>query len=148
MKVKVLIATFALAVGVALAAERPSFAGNWVLDRSQSSGAVPDWSGMQIGQTGHWFRVGQTDKNGRQVTTLEGECRMDGRFHPVQGGEGGSISCKWDGSTLVARQHWGANDENERTIRTMLLSDGTLVQDIAASGPAAGGSAHLVFKRQ
>ena len=136
-----------IAGGPASAAERPSFAGNWVLDTSHSTGAVPEWSGMQIGQDSRWVRMGKTDKNGRQVQTLEGECRTDGRFHPVQGGQGGSISCKWDGSILVTKEHWD-NAQNERTIRTMLKPDGTLVQEITASGPAAGGSAHLVWRKQ
>jgi hypothetical protein len=129
------------------AAERPSFAGNWVLDTSQSTGAVPEWSGMQIGQDSRWVRMGKTDKNGRQVQTLEGECRTDGRFHPVEGGQGGSISCKWDGSTLVTEEHWD-NAQNARTIRTMLQPDGTLVQEIAATGTGAGGNAHLVWRKQ
>lgn len=136
-----------IAAGALCAAERPSFAGNWVLDTSRSTGAVPEWSGMQVGQDSRWVRIGKTDKNGRQVQTLEDECRTDGRFHPVQGGQGGSVSCKWDGSTLVTKEHWD-NAQNERTIRTMLQPDGTLVQEISATGPAAGGSAHLVWRKK
>lgn len=128
-------------------ADRPSFAGNWVLDTAQSTGAVPQWSGMEIGQNSHWVRMAQTDKNGLAVQTMEGECRTDGRFHPVQGAQGGSISCKWDGSTLLTVEHWGTNDVNQRTIRTMLQPDGRLIQEITASG-GAGGSAHLVWRRK
>jgi len=136
-----------IAATAGIAAEHPSFAGNWVLDTTRSSGTVPEWSGMQIGQNSRWVRMGKTDKNGRKVETLEGECRTDGRFHPVDGTQGGSISCKWDGSTLVAEEHWD-NAQNQRTIRTMLEPDGTLVQEITATGPSAGGNAHLVWRKQ
>ncbi len=140
--------TFALLTAALPAlADHPSFAGNWLLDTAQSTGTVPEWSGMQIGQNSRWVRMAQTDKNGHTVQTMEGECRTDGRFHPVEGAQSGSVSCKWDGSTLVTVEHWGANDANERTIRTMLQPDGTLVQEVTA-GPNAGGSAHLVWKRK
>jgi hypothetical protein len=147
MRLHILFTAAALTAGLAMAADRPSFAGNWSLDTTQSTGSVPEWSGMQVGQNGRWFRMAETDKNGRQVKTFEGECRTDGRFHPVEGGQGGSISCKWDGSSLVTQEHWGVNDQNARTTRTMLQPDGTLVQEITAVGPGAGGSAHLVWRK-
>lgn len=147
MHIRNLLAGLALATGLATAADRPVFEGMWLLDTRQSTGAAPEWSSMSVAQKGHWFRMAQNDKNGRAVRTFEGECKTDGRFHPVQGGNGGSISCKWDGSTLLTKEHWN-NAQNQREVRTSLLPDGKLVQDIHAVGPEAGQSAHLVWTRQ
>lgn len=148
MKFCILVTVLAVLCGLGVAADRPSFTGKWALDTAQSTGSIPEWSAMDVGQNGRWFRVAETDKNGRQVKTFEGECRTDGRFHPVEGAQGGSISCKWDGSTLVTREHWGENDQNERIVRTTLQPDGMLVQDIRVAGPGASGNAHLVWRKQ
>ena len=32
--------------------------------------------------------MAQVDKDGRVIRNVEGECRTDGRFHPVEGGNG------------------------------------------------------------
>src|ERR1700731_3320994 len=94
-----LVAT--LTAGLAMSADRPVFSGTWMLDTQQSAGNAPAWASMTVAQKGPWFSMAQSDKNGRVIRTIEGECRTDRRFHPVVGGNGGSISCKWDGSTLV-----------------------------------------------
>lgn len=146
MRIRILCAVTALAGGMAVAADHPGFSGTYMLDAGQSSGDVPEWSAMTVAQKGHWFKMAQNDKNGREVRSFEGECKTDGRFHPVQGGNGGSISCKWDGTTLVTREHWN-NDQNEREVRTTMGADGKLVQDISGKGADAR-NVHLVWSRQ
>ncbi len=134
-------------VALGMAADRPSFSGTWILDTDRSTGQVPSWAGMTIAQTGHKFRMAQNDKDGHVVRSFEGECKTDGRFHPVQGGENGSIKCKWDGSTLETNEHWN-NDRNERSMRTMFAPDGTLIQEIHETGDGTAKDGHLVWKRQ
>ena len=135
-----------LAVAMALAADHPSLAGTWMLDTASSTGNAPEWSSMTVAEKGHWFRMAQNDKNGRVIREVEGECKTDGRFHPVEGADGGSIKCKWEGSTLTTDQHWN-NDRNERSMRTTLMPDGKLVQDVHESGPGGAKDAHLVWTR-
>ena len=147
MKLKAIILSVTLAAGMGLAADRPPLSGTWVLDANQSSGDAPAWASMTVAQKGHWFRMAQIDKEGRTIRNIEGECKTDGRFHPVQGGDAGSISCKWDGGTLVTQQHWN-NGQDERTVRTMVGSDGKLVQDIHEAGPGGAKDAHSVWARQ
>ena len=102
---------------------------------------------MTVLQTGHKFRMAQNDKDGRVVRSFEGECRTDGRFHPVQGGDGGSIECKWDGTTLETQQHWNDN-HNQRSVRTMFTAGGNLVQELHEVSAEGSKDAHLVWKRQ
>jgi hypothetical protein len=137
----------ALAVGVVLAADHPSFSGTWMLDAQASRGDVPAWSSMTVVEKGHWYRMAQNDKDGRVIRAIEGECKTDKRFHPVEGGDGGSISCYWEGSTLVASQHWN-NDHNERSMKTSLAADGKLVQEVHETDPNGAHDAHLVWTRQ
>jgi hypothetical protein len=91
--------------------------------------------------------MAQNDKDGRVTRSVEGECKTDNRFHPIQGGSGGSIKCKWDGQTLLVDEHWN-NDHNQRTIRTTLMADGKLVQDVHEVDPSGSKDAHLIWKRQ
>jgi hypothetical protein len=144
---KTLCSITALSAGLVVAADHPSFAGSWMLDPQQSRGDAPAWSSMSIAQNGHWFRMAQNDKDGRRIRNFEGECRTDGRFHPIEGGTGGSISCKWDGSALVTQQHWD-NDRNRRQIRTTLMPDGKLTQDIQETGSGGSKNMHLVWERR
>ncbi len=102
---------------------------------------------MVIVQKGHWFRMAQNDKEGHVTRSFEGECKTDGRFHPVQGGDGGSIECKWDGTALTTQQHWN-NDHNERSVRTALAPDGRLIQEIHETDNGSAKDMHLVWKRQ
>lgn len=146
MRIELVCAAVVLAAGMSRAAEHPPLSGTWMLDTQQSTGDVPSWSAMTVTQNGHWFRMAQNDKNGREVRSFEAECRTDGRFHPVQGGKGGSISCKWDGKTLVTREHWN-NDQDQREVRTTIAGDGKLVQEIHATG-ATPNDARLVWTRQ
>lgn len=133
----------------AMAADHPTFAGIWIMDAQQSTGDVPSWSSMSVAQKGHWFRMAQNDKEGRAVRSFEGECKTDGRFHPVQGGNNGSISCKWDGTTLMTNEHWSTGTVlNERSVRTTMTADGKLVQEIETRGPEGPKSAHVVWKKQ
>lgn len=136
-----------LAAGLATGADRPGFSGTWMLDAQQSIGNAPAWAAMTVAEKGHWFRMAQTDKDGRVIRSIEGECKTDGRFHPVVGGDGGSISCKWDGSALVTNQHWN-NDAEQRSVRTLLGPGGKLVQDIHETGASGAKDAHLVWTRQ
>jgi hypothetical protein len=136
-----------LAVGFVVAADRPSFSGTWMLDTKASRGDVPEWSSLTVAEKGSWFRMAQNDKDGREVRAIEGECKTDNRFHPVQGGAGGSISCKWEGATLVTQQHWN-DDRNERSMRTALAGDGELVQDIHETDAGGSHDAHLVWSRR
>ena len=146
MKFRALIIAAAVSAGISLAAEHPSFSGTWMLEAAQSTGA-PEWSSMTVAQKGHWFRMAQNDKDGRMVRSFEGECQTDGRYHPVQGGQGGSISCKWDGTVLVTEEH-GTNDQTERLIRTSMNPGGALVQDVHEAGPKGVKDLHLVWTRQ
>ena len=118
-----------------------------MLDPQASSGDVPAWSSMTVAEKGHWFRMAQNDKDGRVIRAIEGECKTDDRFHPVQGGDGGSIACKWEGSTLITRQHWNS-DHNERSVKTSMAADGKLVQDIHESDEKGARDAHLVWSRR
>ena len=136
----------ALAVGLAAAGDHPNFAGTYMLDASNSTGAAPEWSSMTVAERGHWFRMAQNDKSGRAVREIEGECKTDDRFHPVAGGSAGSIKCKWEGSTLITDQHWN-NDKNERSMRTTITVDGKLIQDIHEVDAAGTRDAHLVWAR-
>ena len=102
---------------------------------------------MTVAEKGHWFRMAQSDRDGRTIREVEGECKTDGRFHPVEGAAGGSIKCKWEGPTLETDQHWN-NDHNERSMRTTLTADGKLVQDVHESDPSGVKDAHLVWTRQ
>jgi hypothetical protein len=134
-------------VGLAVAGDHPSFSGTWMLDTQASSGNAPAWSSMTVAEKGHWFRMAQNDKDGRVIRAIEGECETDNRFHPVEGGDGGSIACKWEGPTLVTRQHWN-NDQNERSVRTTLEPSGKLIQDIHETDASGTHDAHLVWSRQ
>jgi hypothetical protein len=130
-----------------MAADKPAFSGSWLLDKDRSSGEIPSWAGMTVAQNGRWFRMAQNRKNGNTTQSVEGECRTDGRFHPVQGGDGGSIKCKWDGTALLTDQHWN-DDHNQRSIRTTLGPDGDLIQEIHEKSGDASKDAHLVWKKQ
>lgn len=136
-----------LASGLAVAADHPSFSGTWMLDTQASSGAAPSWSSMTVAEKGHWFRMAQNDKEGRVIRDIEGECKTDHRFHPVEGGDGGSISCKWEGGTLITEQHWN-DDHNQRSVRTVMGPDGKLLQDIHETDANGTRDAHLVWMRQ
>lgn len=144
---QVFIVGAALVAACATAADKPAFSGTWMLSADQSNGAAPNWASMVVEQKGHWFRMAQNDKDGRVVRSFEGECKTDGRFHPVQGGDGGSIECKWDGSALTTQQHWNDN-HNQRSVRTTLSPDGSLVQEIHEADATGSKDAHLVWKRQ
>jgi len=147
MRIHSICLTVTVAVGMALAGDHPSFAGTWMLDTANSTGNAPSWSSMTVAEKGHWFRMAQSDRDGRTIREVEGECKTDGRFHPVEGAAGGSIKCKWEGPTLETDQHWN-NDHNERSMRTTLTADGTLVQDVHESDPSGVKDAHLVWTRQ
>ena len=136
-----------LAAVLAFAGDHPNFAGTYLLDAAGSTGAAPEWSSMTVAENGHWFRMAQNDKNGRVVREIEGECKTDNRFHPVAGGSGGSIKCKWDGSTLNTDQHWNDN-KNERSMRTTITADGKLIQDIHEVNSSGTKDAHLIWNRQ
>jgi len=135
-----------LCTGMGASADHPDFSGSWILDNQRSSQDASEWAAMNVAQKGSWFRMAQTDKNGREIRSFEGECKTDGRFHPVQGGNGGSISCKWDGSTLITQEHWN-NNASEREVRTTSSPDGKLIQDVHATGPEAK-DVHLVWTRR
>jgi hypothetical protein len=139
-----LIAGLAVA---AFAGDHPSLSGTWMLDTAGSTGNAPSWSSMTVAEKGHWFRMAHNDKDGRVIRAVEGECKTDNRFHPVQGADGGSIKCKWDGSTLLSDQHWN-NDQNQRSVRSTLTADGKLIQDIHESDASGTKDAHLVWTRQ
>ena len=147
MRIHSICLTVTVAVGMALAGDHPSFAGTWMLDTANSTGNAPSWSSMTVAEKGHWFRMAQSDRDGRTIREVEGECKTDGRFHPVEGAAGGSIKCKWEGPTLETDQHWN-NDHNERSMRTTLTADGKLVQDVHESDPNGVKDAHLVWMRQ
>ncbi len=102
---------------------------------------------MTVAENGHWFSMAQNDKSGQVIRSVEGECKTDKRFHPVVGGVGGSISCRWEGGTLVTDQHWN-DDHNARSMKTMLTADGKLVQDVHEVDPGGAHDAHLVWMRQ
>jgi hypothetical protein len=140
-------AAAAAAAGMALAGDHPSLAGTWMLDAGNSTGAAPSWSSMTVAEKGHWFRMAQNDKDGRVIREVEGECKADNRFHPVVGGAGGSIKCKWEGPTLTTDQHWN-DDRDQRSMRTTLTAGGKLIQDIHETDPAGVKDAHLVWIRQ
>ena len=142
-----LFATIALTACALCAADRPEFSGTWKLDSGASSGEASSWASLSVARKGQWFRMAQNDKDGRVIREFEGECKADGRFHPIAGGEGGSIACKWEGQTLITRQHWD-NDRNERSIRTMLGPDGKLVQDIHETTASGNHDSHLVWTRE
>ncbi|MEP6716695.1 MAG: hypothetical protein ABJC09_14080 [Terriglobia bacterium] len=144
---QLVIAGAALLAASAAAADKPAFAGTWRLDSDQSKGDAPSWASMVVVQKGHWFHMAQNDKDGRLVRSFEGECKTDGRFHPVQGGDGGSIACKWDGSSFTTQQHWNDN-HNERSVQTSLDPDGHLIQEIHETAPEGSKDSHLVWKRQ
>jgi hypothetical protein len=137
----------ALAAGFAFAGDHAGFAGTWMLDKEASSGAVPEWASMTVAEKGSHFRMAQNDKDGRLIRAIEGECKTDKRFHPVTGGDGGSISCHWEGGALVTSQHWN-EDHNERSMKTMLSADGKLVQDVHETDANGSRDAHLVWSRQ
>jgi hypothetical protein len=147
MRFRSLFLAAALTGVLALGADRPVFSGTWILDPAQSTGEIPSWSGLSIGHNSTWYRLPQFHKHGRVIRNVEGECRTDGRFHPVDGGNGGSISCKWDGTALVTEQHWG-NDAQRRTVRTTLSPNGRLIQDIHREGPDGSKDSHVVWTRQ
>ena len=147
MRVSSLCAVAGLVCGLAMAGDHPSFAGAWMLDGSQSTGDIPGWASMTVAEKGHWFRMAQNDKDGRLIRTIEGECKTDNKFHPVVGGVGGSIKCKWEGASLTTNQHWN-DDHNERSMRTTLTADGKLIQDVHESGPEGTKDAHLVWSRE
>lgn len=147
MRIHFILLIAALAAGAAAAAEHPSFAGTWMLDRAASTGDTPSWSAMTIAENGRWFDVEQNDQEGHIIRNTQGECKTDGRFHPVEGAQAGSIKCKWDGSAMTADEHWN-DGRNTRSVRTTLLADGMLVQDIHETGPDGMKDAHLVWKRQ
>jgi hypothetical protein len=147
MRIHSICLTVTVAVGMALAGDHPSFAGTWMLDTANSTGNAPSWSSMTVAEKGHWFRMAQSDRDGRTIREVEGECKTDGRFHPVEGAAGGSIKCKWEGPTLETDQHWN-NDHNERSMRTTLTADGKLVQDVHESDPSGVKDAQLVWTRQ
>lgn len=136
-----------LAAGIALAGDHPNFAGTYMLDAGNSTGAAPNWSSMTVAEKGHWFRMAQNDKDGRIVREIEGECKTDDRYHPVTGGSGGSIKCKWEGSTLTTNQHWN-NGHNERSMKTTVTADGKLIQDIHEVDPSGTKDAHLIWNRE
>ena len=147
MKFQALILIAGLAAGMAAAGDHPNMVGTWMLDAGSSTGNAPSWSSMTVAEKGHWFRMAQNDKDGRLIRAIEGECKTDNRFHPVQGDVGGSIKCKWEGSTLTTDQHWN-NDQNERSMRTTLTADGKLIQDVHEKDAAGVKDAHLVWTRQ
>ncbi|MBV8820046.1 MAG: hypothetical protein JO022_16905, partial [Acidobacteriaceae bacterium] len=50
-----------LLAAFALAAEHPTFSGTYVLDKTRSTGEVPSYSSLSIGQNEHWFRVARLE---------------------------------------------------------------------------------------
>ena len=108
----------------------------------------PDYAAMTITEKGRflyvWPRTAETEASSG---LSKANAAWTAVFHPVIGGPGGSISCKWDGSALITDQHWN-NDADERSVRTMLDADGKLVQDIHESGAGGAHRAHLVWLRQ
>ena len=147
MRLQSFILMAGLAAGVGLAADHPNLAGTWMLDSGNSTGNGPSWSSMTVAENGHWVRMAQNDKDGHLIREVEGECKTDSRFHPVVGGQGGSIMCRWQGQTLTTDQHWN-NDHNERSIRTSVTADGKLIQDIHERDATGIKDAHLVWNRQ
>ena len=141
-----LSSAFMLFATLAASADRTSLAGTWVLDTGHSTGSIPQYSALSVGQNSHWFRSAELDKDSGAERTIESECKIDNRFHPVSGGDGGSIRCKWEGEALLSEKHWN-NAQNRRISRTKITSGGDLVQDIHTVGPEGETDTHLVWKR-
>jgi glucose/arabinose dehydrogenase len=132
---------------VIFAAGTPKVGGRWALNGAQSKSDFPSVAKMSIEQTSTRIRMAQSDKDGRSAHSLQGDCVVDGRTHPVPDADDETISCRWDGAVLVTEQKWGGGKQ-VRLTRTSLNPEGMLVQDIRTTGPDGVKSGHLVWVKQ
>ena len=141
------IAILALLTPVLFAADTPRLAGRWVLNASKSKSDFAGVAKMTVEQTSGHFRMAQTDKDGSGAHSLQGDCATDGRTHAVPDADDETITCTWEGATLVTDQKWGGGKQR-RTTRTTLDPAGMLVQDIRTTGADGVKTGHLVWTKQ
>ena len=130
--------------------QHPDITGPWTLDIAHSSFGdhpAPEQMTLNITKKGKLLRIAQTSKNPHDERTVENECKTDGNFHPVQGPVGGSIRCKWDGSTLITEKKWDDGNQ-ELDMRLIVAPDGhSATEELHMRNTNGAGDSTLVWKR-
>lgn len=130
---------------------KPDFTGNWELDVAKSDfgkATPPTRMTLTARQEGKKLHASQTSYDQEGSRTIDSDWITDGKAHPVEGMQGGTVLCKWDSSTLRCDRKWSGGQYEER-IELSLSGDGKVATErVHAKNPNGTNNSTLVWTRK